>query len=136
MWDEREVQTPTSFYFIISRILGKFYRRKSLCVMETKNKKNEELQSRREFFKKAAKGVLPILGAVVLAGAPAIVKATEDSPMGCNYGCSSSCLGHCYGACGSACSTSCMGSCRGTCDGNCTSACTRGCSIGCTGYTG
>lgn len=32
--------------------------------------KNEELQSRRDFFKKAAKGVLPILGAVVLSGAP------------------------------------------------------------------
>lgn len=34
-----------------------------------KNEKNEELQSRREFFKKAAKGALPILGAVVLASA-------------------------------------------------------------------
>lgn len=32
-----------------------------------KNKNNEELQSRREFFKKAAKSALPILGAVVLA---------------------------------------------------------------------
>ncbi len=30
-------------------------------------KKNEKLQSRREFFKKAAKGALPILGAIVLA---------------------------------------------------------------------
>lgn len=49
--------------------------------MEKKNC-NEELQSRREFFKKAAKGVLPILGAVVLAGAPAIVKAAEENPMG------------------------------------------------------
>ena len=29
-------------------------------------KKNEELQSRRDFFKKAAKGALPILGMVVV----------------------------------------------------------------------
>ena len=39
-----------------------------------KNEKNEELQSRREFFKKAAKGALPILGAIALAGAPGVVK--------------------------------------------------------------
>ena len=48
-------------------------------------KRNEELQSRRDFFKKAAKGVLPILGAVVLAGVPNLVKA-EETPMGCRYG--------------------------------------------------
>lgn len=29
-----------------------------------RSKKDEELQSRREFFKKAAKGTLPILGAI------------------------------------------------------------------------
>lgn len=40
-----------------------------------KNEKNEELQSRREFFKKAAKGALPILGAIVLANAPAVINA-------------------------------------------------------------
>ena len=45
-----------------------------------KNEKNEELQNRREFFKKAAKSALPILGAIVLAGAPQILKATEKSP--------------------------------------------------------
>ena len=54
-----------------------------------KRKKNEELQSRREFFKKAAKSALPILGAIVLAGAPLISKA--EQPMGCNYGCSGAC---------------------------------------------
>lgn len=30
-----------------------------------KNEKNEELQSRREFFKKAAKSALPILGLAI-----------------------------------------------------------------------
>lgn len=50
-----------------------------------KNVKNEELQSRREFFKKAAKGALPILGAILLSGAPQILNATEKSPMGFCY---------------------------------------------------
>ena len=35
-------------------------------------KENNEIQSRREFFKKAAKGALPILGAVLLASSPII----------------------------------------------------------------
>ena len=34
------------------------------------NKKKDELQNRREFFKRAAKGALPILGAIVLANVP------------------------------------------------------------------
>lgn len=42
-----------------------------------KKEKNEELQSRREFFKKAAKGALPILGAVVLASAPGLANAAD-----------------------------------------------------------
>ena len=82
-----------------------------------KNGKNEELQSRREFFKKAAKGALPILGAIVLANAPAVLNAAEKDPMGCNYACSV--------GCGSACS--------GRCDGSCTDSCARGCSNYCNG---
>ncbi|WP_182435865.1 hypothetical protein [Leyella stercorea] len=50
-----------------------------------KNEKNEELQSRREFFKKAAKGALPILGAILLSGAPQILNVAEKSPMGFCY---------------------------------------------------
>lgn len=83
----------------------------NLLIME-KNKKNEELQSRREFFKKAAKGALPILGAIVLANAPAIVKAAEATPSGCHYGCSAVCST-------SACQGTCSGSCRFTCSGGC-----------------
>ena len=80
-----------------------------------KNKKNEELQSRREFFKKAAKSALPILGAIALAGTPAILNAAE-APMGCNYGCNGSCMG-----------------CRGTCQGcrGCGGTCRQSCSSGC-----
>lgn len=40
-----------------------------------KNKRNDEIQSRREFFKKAAIGVLPIVGSIFLMGAPSVVNA-------------------------------------------------------------
>ena len=82
------------------------------------NKKNEELQSRREFFKKAAKGALPILSAVVLAGAPSILSAAEGSPMscsydGCSYTCATSCARYCRGTCNQVCMNSCYKSCNG-----------------------
>ena len=83
-----------------------------------KNKNNEELQSRREFFKKAAKGVLPIIGAVVLASAPGIVRAADSTPMGCNNGCYGSCHGTCA-SCASQCSVGCGGYCRKNCSSGC-----------------
>lgn len=52
-----------------------------------KNGKNEELQPRREFFKKAAKGAPPILAGIVLVGIPSTLNAAQ-SQMGCRYGCS------------------------------------------------
>lgn len=76
-----------------------------------KKERNEEIQSRREFFKNAAKGALPILGAVLLANAPVIAKAVED-PMGCNYGCTRVCSG-------SLCQGTCQGGCRFTCEHGC-----------------
>ena len=86
-----------------------------------KNKKNEELQSRREFFKKAAKSTLPILGAIALAGTPAIMKAVEV-PMGCSAdGCSATCATSCYNGC--------KGSCKG-CTG-CNTTCQGFCKYGC-----
>ena len=86
-----------------------------------KNKKNEELQSRREFFKKAAKGALPILAAVTLASAPQLSKAAEV--MGCGSGCKS--------YCSAACQTTCKGACDAGCGGSCGASCTNGCKNGC-----
>ena len=43
-----------------------------------KNKKKEELQSRRQFFKRAAKGALPILGAALLTQLPFLSQAHES----------------------------------------------------------
>ena len=80
-------------------------------------KKDEKLQSRREFFKKAAKGALPILGAVVLAGMPQLSKAAEA--MGCTI---------------DACTATCTGACKGTCRG-CAHSCSGSCMSGCSGYS-
>ena len=92
-------------------------------------KKNEKLQSRREFFKKAAKGALPILGAIVLAYAPAVINAAEKAPMGCSRqdGCSatcaSSCQRYCTGRCDALCRDSCYNDCTGTCKSTCYGSC-------------
>lgn len=77
------------------------------------NKKKNELHSRREFFRRAAKGTLPILGAIVLANVPGVLKAAAaEQPMGCSAdGCSHSC------------STSCARQCRGTCYSMCRDSC-------------
>ena len=82
--------------------------------MEEKNKR-EEIQSRREFFKKAAKAALPVVGAAILVNLPSFAQAAES---GCGFTCSNSCYG-CSGMCGSSCSGSCKGGCGG-CKGHCT----------------
>lgn len=96
-----------------------------------KKKSGEELQNRREFFKRAAKWALPILAAAVLAGTPSILHASSEDPTGCNgscsYGCgavcSTSCSGGCKGGCGGACSYGCQNTCKGTCQGGCSMGC-------------
>lgn len=76
---------------------------------------NEELQSRREFFKKAAKAAIPVVAAVVLTNVPTIAKAVE--PMGCDnscyYGCDGTCTKTCQGYCRWGCKTTCEGGCYG-----------------------
>lgn len=95
--------------------------------MEEK-KQNEELKSRREFFKEAAKKALPVIGAIALASSPVIAQAAEKAgaPTSCE-GCTGLCTG-CTGC------TSCSGFCQGHCTG-CTS-CQGACKGGCTGCTG
>lgn len=78
-----------------------------------KSEKDEELQSRREFLKKTAKGALPILG-ISLFGTSILssCKKDDDDKKSDN------------GKCG--CSNTCSGSCDGDCSGNC-DGCTGGC---------
>ena len=90
--------------------------------MDEKKRKNEELQSRREFFKKAAKGALPILGAALIASNPIIAKAAETS-LDCNGSCSWGCGRVCSTGCSNSCSGYCSGGCKGSCSGSCSGTC-------------
>ncbi len=93
------------------------------------NKKKEELQSRRGFFKDAAKKALPILAAVALANVPQIMKAAEaNGEMGCSYcegKCMASCKGTCSGGCKGSCKYECSGGCKGGCRNTCKNSCVR-----------
>ncbi len=86
-----------------------------------KIKKQEELQSRRDFFKKTVKGVLPIIGAIVLANSPLLAKA-DKIEMGCT-----GCTGGCKGSCGGGCKYTCSGGCKNACGGGCRYTCSGGC---------
>lgn len=95
-----------------------------------KNVKRNELQTRREFFKKAAKSALPILGVIVLASNPTIVSATELAT-----GCAgNSCYMQCDGGCRQTCSGSCKYHCQTTCKGGCGSTCRGTCQYSSKGY--
>ena len=100
--------------------------------MQNKNE-NEELQSRREFFKKAAKAALPVIGAVVVGNLP-VMGARTTFQAACSDG---TCRALCFG-----CSGTCQNSCSGTCDGSnsagnpnsdCHNGCSRSCAGGCSG---
>ena len=89
------------------------------------NKKtNEELQSRREFFKQAAKAALPVVGAMIMASVPFV----ETPAM---TGCSGDCAGTCKGTCQSGCKNTryndCYNACKNTCDYTCRSTCSGSC---------
>lgn len=102
--------------------------------MKTK-KENEELQSRREFFKEAAKKALPVIGAIALASSPLVVKAAEVEATGCpscNYTCTGGC-NSCKGTCEYRCQNDCSGSCKGGCKKSCSSACVNSCRNSCDG---
>ncbi|MCQ2307515.1 MAG: hypothetical protein MJ000_08130 [Bacteroidales bacterium] len=87
--------------------------------MKEENKK-EEIQSRREFFKEAAKGALPIL-AFTMLGSTFLTSCKKDDD------------GHGSG-CGSKCTGSCESSCSGDCDGGCSNNCDSFCGGDCWAY--
>ena len=88
-----------------------------------KQTENEELQSRREFFKQAAKKVLPVVGAIALASSPILAQATEKESMGCNTNCQIACAKGCYIFCEGTCKDTCLKTCKGTCVGGCKRTC-------------
>ena len=77
------------------------------------SKKNEELQSRREFFKQAAKAALPVVGAAIMASVPFVKSeaATGCYNGGCMYGCDGGYNDSCYGSCKGTCNASCIYGC-------------------------
>jgi len=85
------------------------------------NETNEVIQSRREFFKHAAKKALPILGSVTIMSIPALqTKAVNKGS--CDGSCTNTCVGGCTGSCSGSCSGSCTG-CSGSCSGTCMASC-------------
>ena len=95
--------------------------------------KENKTQSRRGFFKEAARKVLPIIGAVALISNPVIAKAVEKESTGCNYSCAGTCSGSCTGTCTTGCYTQCYGTCNTTCEGTCKGGCNTSCSGSCRG---
>lgn len=93
-----------------------------------KKEKKEELQSRREFFRKAAKSTLPFLCLLTISNSPvfSMQKSINQYCKGCWGACESNCTGSCEGACkgcGSSCSNTCSSTCRGACDNSCKGSC-------------
>ena len=87
--------------------------------MSNKNS-NEELQSRREFFKKAAKAALPVVGPVVLANLPiSKLSAAIDRLDSCSSFCVISSKGDCSNFCEQICYQGCQNSYSGTYSGGC-----------------
>lgn len=74
---------------------------------------NEELQSRREFFKNAAKSALPMF-AFAAFGQTLLTSCERDDDKGSS-------------GCGKSCSGSCEGDCAGDCDDGCWTACISAC---------
>lgn len=81
-----------------------------------KENKKEEVQSRREFFKSAAKKALPILGAIALTQLPFVAKSHESK---ITQDCSVYCAGGCRDTCRDSCQETCRGNCVGTCNERC-----------------
>ena len=98
----------------------------------SKKTRKEELQTRREFFKNAAKCTLPIIAGIIITTMPQVTNATKTI-MGCELGCYSSCLKSCkercqgcQGGCNTHCAVSCDKKCNTICSDNCYKSCTGG----------
>lgn len=96
------------------------------------NNGNEEFQSRREFFKKAAKMALPIMSIIAI---PQILTSCdkdlwEEAEPTCR-----SCGGTCKNTCEKACSSNCELTCEDRCDHGCKNTCKSTCSATCRTYS-
>lgn len=90
--------------------------------MKEENKK-EEIQSRREFFKEAAKGALPILAFTMLGSTFLTSCKKDDDGHGSGSGCGSKCTGSCESSCSGDCDGGCSNNCDSLCGGDCWAYC-------------
>lgn len=74
---------------------------------------NNEIQTRREFFKNAARKSLPILGVIALSATPFRLNALQSSNCTSNS-CTNGCKGNCTKWCNGTCLTSCSDNCKGS----------------------
>ncbi len=113
-------------------------RQQYIISNNTHNVMNTDIQSRREFFKNAAKAALPVLGLAIVSSIPSVSSNARESPMtSCIFGCSGSCSGgcenSCYGTCSNGCYKSCSRGCTEVCGGGCGSQCQSDCNTTCKG---
>lgn len=77
--------------------------------------KQEELQTRRSFFKSAAQKALPFVALTAFGGLLTSCDTDEpdspSAPSGCGKTCSGSCDGDCAGDCDDGCWTACISAC-------------------------
>ena len=113
------------------------------------NMKFDKSQSRRDFFKTAAKVSLPFIAFFGLGlsltnckkpdnticdscASDCTGSSTSSGCSSCTAQCASNCSGTSTGGGCSGCSSSCSGSCSGSCLGGCSSSCTGSCKGTCT----
>lgn len=122
-WDEQDTGSHAFFY------LPQSESGEPIGNVKVMKEKKDELQSRRSFFKAAAKGVLPILGAIALANVPLVGRAAtheSQNQSGCDD-CYMWCVYNCYNTCKDTCSNTCKGTCITNCDSSCQGTCRYSC---------
>ena len=77
---------------------------------------NNNLRSRREFFKITAPKALPIIGLLSIAKTPLFGQILYDETLNCNGSCYQTCAGSARGMCDT-CSHLCLGGCQSTSKG-------------------
>lgn len=94
-------------------------------------KDNNDIISRRKFFKKAAGVVIPAIALTALPNLLSSCEIDEEELPKTNTGCSA-----CKGTCGTSCATSCSdkcsySGCKSQCTTTCSGTCVSSCSVGC-----
>lgn len=132
------------FYYFCRKIDGirNLYSEKQL-TMSKREEDDETLMSRRSFFRKAARSILPMVAMVTIG--PGLLSSCggggSDEPEGGCVGCSKNCMNECKGivykvdsSCKSNCYHFCFSNCKGSCIDSAKSSSSSGSgSSGCSG---